>query len=381
MSNTRQQYDKALELLDELICFIEGHEKEWQVMAILASKVCNKRELFNSNNHHEYSPFIYNCDSNKLDIANDWWQSLPEFVKTSIIDSIGEQNISIKNECIQVPHQFKGHELEINTYFVYIHSFDYQLWYQYYLNLRKDELEMKSSNNLNMPKDVILIELNEYNKEKLKYISNKRCLTGKELNSDDIETMQELIDIIDNKLDQTIKDRNGYFGRLSSNSAKNEFKLEPLHSGLQVLDYITKCAKFIRQEYSSQTRMKNKQTFLVLIPWNSKIQSNNEFRIFVRNGKLTGIAQQKWYKKLDFTPKQLEIIMKAINKQYVYWCQCIPFTSFVADVWVDFENGQAYFLECNPFGIWAASGSSLFHWVHDYDVLYGRKGKQFRYVV
>ena len=55
--------------------------------------------------------------------------------------------------------------------------------------------------------------------------------------------------------------------------------------------------------------------------------------------------------------------------------------SYVMDFAI-LNDGSPYFIELNSFGKQYASGSALFEWITDYDVLYGLKGEdyiEFRY--
>ena len=90
--------------------------------------------------------------------------------------------------------------------------------------------------------------------------------------------------------------------------------------------------------------------------------------LFVLGIKVTDISQQKLYQVFDYIDKG--IVSNTCEK---YWMPCVPCKSFVADIWIDFENEKAYLLECNPVGVHSASGSALLHWVRDLDVLYARK--------
>jgi hypothetical protein len=48
----------------------------------------------------------------------------------------------------------------------------------------------------------------------------------------------------------------------------------------------------------------------------------------------------------------------------------ILYPSYVLDV-VVLDDFKVLLIECNPFGAWMSSGSALFDWDKDYDILYG----------
>jgi hypothetical protein len=55
--------------------------------------------------------------------------------------------------------------------------------------------------------------------------------------------------------------------------------------------------------------------------------------------------------------------------------------SCVIDAWVDFESKKLHIIELNPFGPSSGAGSSLFHWIEDYDLLHGKNLEIiFRYI-
>ena len=79
----------------------------------------------------------------------------------------------------------------------------------------------------------------------------------------------------------------------------------------------------------------------------------------------------------------MDIVQQAVKYCLPFWIKYLPYKSFVADIWIDFDDSKAYLIECNPFGIHSASGSALFNWKRDCDILYGidTKSPQFRYLV
>lgn len=61
------------------------------------------------------------------------------------------------------------------------------------------------------------------------------------------------------------------------------------------------------------------------------------------------------------------------NLFFVYSIDLILYASYVLDV-VILEDNKVMLIECNPFGAWMSSGSALFDWQKDYDILYGNVG-------
>lgn len=120
---------------------------------------------------------------------------------------------------------------------------------------------------------------------------------------------------------------------------------------------------------------------IYLIPW-INIEEKNEFRVFVYKHKITTISQQNLYKKLhiDDIPIKINIIVKyfyeVINEK-INWI-----SNYIYDFAIINDN-EPYFIEINPFGKEMSSGSALFHWLLDEDVLYNETTNdiEFRYTI
>lgn len=128
---------------------------------------------------------------------------------------------------------------------------------------------------------------------------------------------------------------------------------------------------------------------LYLIPWIDIIKFQ-EFRVFVHNKKITAISQQHLYESNQILNKLSKddanlLINKwidIINNYFFAKVQTsIDIDSYVYDFAI-LKDDQPYFIEINPFGKEYSSGSSLFHWIIDEDILYGKKEElHFRYCV
>jgi D123 len=110
------------------------------------------------------------------------------------------------------------------------------------------------------------------------------------------------------------------------------------------------------------------------------IDPDLEFRVFVHHGKVTAISQQHLYvrnKTLnDNMAKEIAHKIIAFTEKLD-----VPVRSYVTDLAL-MSDGDIYFIELNPFGSEYGSGSSLFHWLTDNDLLYGRLNHvEMRYTV
>jgi hypothetical protein len=130
---------------------------------------------------------------------------------------------------------------------------------------------------------------------------------------------------------------------------------------------------------------------LYLYPFIENLNSIKEFRVFVHNNRITAISQQALYDVNDILDKLND---DEKNKLIKFWIDIIltnfeneiknkivHIDSYVMDFAI-LQDNKPYFIELNSFGKEYASGSALFEWITDYDVLYGMKGDdyiEFRY--
>jgi len=113
---------------------------------------------------------------------------------------------------------------------------------------------------------------------------------------------------------------------------------------------------------------------LYLLPW-KKLDENNEFRVFVYNGRITAISQQHLYDVYEnlshASNRVLENMVNVLTNWYISYVKPrVPINSFVMDACF-LTDDSIYFIEANPWGMEYGSGSSLFNWKTDYNILYG----------
>lgn len=112
---------------------------------------------------------------------------------------------------------------------------------------------------------------------------------------------------------------------------------------------------------------------LYFMPWHDDIY--HEFRIFVYKNRITCISQQDVYEvcniKRDTLMELYDIIIDYYNN--VIKQKITHIDSYVIDMAILSDKITPYFIEINSFGKEYASGSALFHWIHDEDILYGKK--------
>ena len=137
--------------------------------------------------------------------------------------------------------------------------------------------------------------------------------------------------------------------------------------------------------YEDTTQIK-----LYLCEYKHNLDRIKEFRVFVRENKITAISQQSLYDVNNILEplndnEKTTMIHKWVNiiKSY-FETDVKPKITHIDSYVMDFailSDDSPYFIELNSFGKEYASGSALFGWIQDYDILYGLTGDiiEFRY--
>jgi len=299
------------------------------------------RNDYNNNNLHEYDPYILTEDQQGVIIDQVWYSSLTPYVRALLEERLKDRYTL---GTVEVPHlagKDSVDKLLTTIYQSYIDGFDYNIWYH-------PELPCG-------PCDVKMFPISDEVKKCLLYNLD---LDG-EL-TDFTNKIQEYMDTT------TTKDTTKYFVRLSSTSGKNERTVPPLGNAKDIVKHMIGNSLFNNQEY-----IRSKPSWLVLIPWNEKIDPRYEFRIFVVNNRLVAASPQKWWELIQHTGEELELFEEVFAKIEFINHINNPYHTFIADVYVDVENRVVKLIELNPFGAHCGAGSSLFNWIKDYDLLHG----------
>eukprot|EP00027_Filamoeba_sp_ATCC50430_P016380 CAMPEP_0168572966 /NCGR_PEP_ID=MMETSP0413-20121227/18259_1 /TAXON_ID=136452 /ORGANISM="Filamoeba nolandi, Strain NC-AS-23-1" /LENGTH=134 /DNA_ID=CAMNT_0008606137 /DNA_START=21 /DNA_END=425 /DNA_ORIENTATION=+ len=106
------------------------------------------------------------------------------------------------------------------------------------------------------------------------------------------------------------------------------------------------------------------QMCIILRDWMEGIRQDHEFRCFVHNKQHSVFASLQ---DLEHVNKIREAIVNYHNQIK----DAIRLPSYVLDVAV-YEDYSCHVIELNPFGSHMSSGSALFSWKKDEDLLYGR---------
>lgn len=293
-------------------------------------------EKYNNANEHEHDPYVISIEGVLL-IDKTWWQSLTITAQKQITAKTALVQLV---DCLPIPHVLcPPHDALTTVYWTYLQSFDYQCWY--------------SPNIPNGPKDVVLIQLTA---------EDKASLNVGETNS-----------ALKSKLEAVCCCGKKYFVRLSGTSGKNERSVRPFQCAQEILDHLARIQQFRVREYS-----KDKETFLILIPWNDAIDARCEFRVFVVNGKLTAASPQKFWELQQYSCEELEAIQSALST--IAFLDYFLQKTFVADVYIDITTAICHLIELNPFGAHCGAGASFFNWIDDDKILCGHSPPELRYL-
>jgi len=300
----------------------------------------------NVNNLFEYTP--YQVVDDEIIIDKEWFDNLNDWQRSMIEYRLNYQFTLGK---VDVPHDISNWDKCEIIYYEYIDSFDYHAWW--------------SRSIPNGPKGITYISIDSTLKQELiaLYHSIDTLQNDSSALSKSLLSFKNDIEEFNNRYSNK-----KVFVRLSGTSGKNEIGVKSLdYDFISILKHLVSCNLFVKQEYQ-----RDKCTYLIIMPWNDHIQDRYEFRIFVKNGVLVGASQQKWFENFQHTTEELDIIQKSLSSIKFIEHICKMYKDFIADVYVDIKDGETYLIEINPFGAHCGAGSSLFHWVDDYDLLYNR---------
>jgi hypothetical protein len=299
----------------------------------------------NNNNLQQYTP--YHKINGVMVIDTTWWNSLTMGIQQTIQRIVPDHVIGE----VKVPHDVKDDVDYKNMYHAYFSGFDYNCWY--------------SPTITNGPQKVSLVKVPNH----MKPILKGRAIVGS-LNLPLQEEMKDLHDEIHKVMEPDVS----YFMRMSSTSGKNEVPIRPFNNALEVMQALVRNPLFMRQEFNEM----EKDSYIILVPWNHRMESKTEFRIFVVDGKLTCASQQYWGRLFNYSVEELETIQRSLSN--LKFLNDLPYKDFTGDVWIDFETSECHLVECNPFGAHSGAGAALYNWDSDFLLMNGLEGPpQLRY--
>lgn len=170
------------------------------------------------------------------------------------------------------------------------------------------------------------------------------------------------------KLDMIIESfESKVFVKLELTSVKHDYEPYAVSNADELFDQITKSKKCINQLKSNW----KDDHYLFISEWNEDIKRDNELRVFIDNGEISGISQQyisDWYPFMTMVvgnyPDQ---ILKSIQKLWNNIRNRIEYKTCVLDVYIELNDEPfvCHLIEINGYGRWGPAGSALFEWKND----------------
>lgn len=303
---------------------------------------------FNNCNHYHLRPWIIDIDKKNIYIDNKWLNRQNIELNTKINNIIQKYNLNIIDDVCDNPI-YDMNEIEYELYDLYLYNFNYSVWYFTELN-----------------PEITMINLDP---KLIHELSIKCCFEFV-----DFDIIYPTLTDISTQIDNILKKYNRpVFVRLDQMSTKRDSEPKPITNSKQLLSTIVESRSLYKNVYKRNLDVK-----LIIMPW-INIDKRREFRIFIYDKKIVAISQQFIYNKFYYTTEEIKIYYNSIiNSNFN---MKLPYNDVVCDVYVD-ELNVCHLIECNPFGSFSASGSSLFCWIKDNEILYGNNNNvEFRFTI
>lgn len=309
----------------------------------------------NTNNFHEFSPFGVLENSSVIEVIDYFWnhdliETVREHFKEIAINN--KYELIIKSDLSDGLIKNLKNTIFACLYQAYIKQYHYDNFYREvsdYLigtpnvfRLTDDDMEILK---------VLCVHKFEGNSDE--EIMNKYSQIGPLSFSKDVRKLFQ----------QEIE----FFVKLSCYSSKHDYDIQPIDNMTDLVLHLSRSKKF----YSAYTKKEwvsfNFSISVILVPWVNKLKHRDEFRVFVKNKKITAITQQSWWIDHCFSNNTIIEIGNKIKNLVNNISNKLPFRSVVLDVIV--IGDECKLIECNSYGSFAASGGSLFCWKKDKNIL------------
>lgn len=312
-------------------------------------RLVNRISNVNTNNYLENAPFLFDLD-NKLVFDNNLWKKIEDkWIGIEIVKIFGvpllEQNVKYNKD-----------------------PFDDKLYWILY-NLFND---WTSGNNwFHLIPNSISIEI-PYNEIEILIEISDKIIFQSDKNIFQSDKIQSIYNILPETMSLLKNKMTGieYFIKTQHTSTKKDFKPISVDTPYEAIMHILSS-----KECNRSLKKSNTKKYLLLSPWQEKISSDNEFRVFIIDNKIAGISQQNIFKVsivMNFIwynmAEQIYIaiielysnIKKSLSYEFHYDQCCL-------DIWIEQkdENIYAHLIEINGRGDWGPAGSSLYCWKYD----------------
>lgn len=318
---------------------------------MITSRFENRVSIVNTNNYYENAPFRFNL--NQLIFDTELWMKIKDkWIGMEIVKIFGipllENNVKYNNKD---PDNDK-------LFWIVYHLFN----------------DWTAGNNwFNIIQNSIIIKIPDNEIDILIETSND-IISHKELKQKLSDILPETMSILTTKMSGI-----DYFIKTHHTSTKKNYKPIPVCTPHRALMHILSSVECNRA-FKKSNYIK---PYLLLSPWQEKISSDNEFRVFIIDNEIAGISQQNIYKISEVMTNvwygMAEDIYIAVEKLYSDIKNKLPYEfqydQCCLDIWIEQidETIIAHLIEINGRGDWGPAGSSLYCWKYDPPIIQKRE--------
>lgn len=303
---------------------------------IASVSIMRRPQDFNSNNHHDHSPYcvVYEHNLAVVFILTNFYHN---YLTGETKENLKQYEYRLVSE---LPDGIKS--LSDDRFLWMYKTYNSQYHFDAYCNEIVSFLP---------PFQIVPLTLEQ--RENLLLIASEPtekqlCLLDQSLKTQ----LEEAIKLIPSKQ---------LFVKLSNTSAKNDQPVTPCKSVHDIVNFLCnlrECRKRLRDITTLS---------IVLMPFNDSINNNNEYRVYVQQCAIKAICPQNWSSVRFFSADQVREIVSQIQMLLSKIFDCCnrnnQVKSGVFDVYL--LDHEAHLIEINPWGSFSSSGSSLFHWLKD----------------
>ncbi|KAH7354631.1 hypothetical protein BKA65DRAFT_581025 [Rhexocercosporidium sp. MPI-PUGE-AT-0058] len=167
----------------------------------------------------------------------------------------------------------------------------------------------------------------------------------------------------------------GFFVRVSNCSLKDadDGNQKPLYTIYDALIKIISSKRAVHSLLDLQSESDTVDHKIFFFPYFEDLDKLSEWRCFIYNGDIVAISQTRFYQNHHAGVKD-EALRDLVRQARRLWRQIAPafeFDSTILDLYADVREAgfQIKLIEMNPWGAHLGTGSLLFHWIDDADIL------------
>ncbi len=318
-------------------------------------------ETCNTNNHKAYQPFHIAPDRPYVTLDTQWFFNvLTEETQLQVRRYLEEAGYVAVWDTVAVPHNhadaIKGDDVKRAI-----------MWRLYHIHLRQYDFHRWSPRSV-LDARLHVLDLDASTIDTLVERAHAHLLRPRH----DRHLVEHFPTVFQKQLQEAFATvpSDGFFFKLSTITSKKDNRLRPIHTVNALLHALVGSPSLL-DEYALAKRHPNApyyQLKLILRPWDTRITEQNEYRLFVHDGTLVGVSQQHWSRDVGLTEAIVKRHTDALQRLTTQLMQHdnFPYRYVVLDAFVDDANNTAHLIECNPWGAWNASGSSLFQLARDF---------------